>query len=78
MQLTLDALVVEDLDVQVLAGTPFMITNDISLHPAKWEVLVQGSEVLVYNSEAIANSHTQSFVLRSSSPATVIFPGDFL
>ena len=26
--LTLEALVVEDLDVDVLAGTPFMTTND--------------------------------------------------
>lgn len=32
--LTLDALVVEDLD-DVLAGTPFMITNDIFVRPAK-------------------------------------------
>ena len=37
--LTLDALVVEDLDVDVLAGTPFMITNDISVRPAKGQFL---------------------------------------
>ena len=38
-RLTLDALVVEDLDVDVLAGTPFMITNDISVRPAKGYVI---------------------------------------
>ena len=38
--LALDALVVEDLDVGVLPGTPFMIANDISGHPVKREVLM--------------------------------------
>ena len=33
--LALDALVVDDLDVDVLAGTPFLIANDISVRPAK-------------------------------------------
>jgi len=41
--LTLDALVVEDLDVNVLVVTSFMITNDISVRPAKGQVLIQGS-----------------------------------
>ena len=49
-RLTFDALVVEDLDVDVLAGTPFMIANYISVCPAKREVLIQGSEVILYNS----------------------------
>ena len=83
-RLTLDALVVEDLEVDVLAGTPFMIANYISVCPAKGEVLIQGSEVILYNSQSSAISHahavrrTQSYVLHSSAPATVIFPGDFL
>ena len=47
-RLTLDALIVEDLDVDVLAGTPFMIANDISVRPAKREVLIQGSEVISF------------------------------
>ena len=34
-RLTLDALGVEDLHFEVLAGRPFMITNDISVFPAK-------------------------------------------
>ena len=33
--LTLEALVVEDLDVDILAGTPFMTCNDIAVRPAK-------------------------------------------
>ena len=34
-QLALDALVVDDLDEDVLAGTPFLIANDISVRPTK-------------------------------------------
>ena len=71
--LTLDALVVEDLDVDALAGTPFMITNDISVRPAKGQVLIQCSEILAHNpesntsSQAHADLRTQSYVLRSSA-----------
>ena len=82
--LTLDGLVVEDLDVDVLAGTPFMITNDISVRPAKGQVLIQGSEILAYhpksgaNSQAHAVRRTQSYVLRSSAHTTVVLPGEYL
>ena len=54
--LTLDALVVEDLDVDVLAGTPFMITTDISVRPAKGQVLIQGPEILAYHPESSASA----------------------
>ena len=82
--LTLDALLVEDLDVDVLAGTPFMITNDISVRPAKGQVLIQGSEILAYHPESSAGSQahavrrTQCYVLRSSSPTTVALPEEYL
>ena len=82
--LTLDALVLDDLDVDILAGIPFMITNDISVRPVKGQVLIEGSEVITYNSEATTNPHahavqrTQSYVLRSSSPSTVVLPGEYL
>lgn len=39
-RLTLDALVIEDVDVDVLAGTPFVIAKDISYCPVKEEVLM--------------------------------------
>ena len=82
--LTCDALVIRDLDIDVLAGTPFMITNDISVHPAKGQVLIQGSEVITYNVETIASPHahavggTQSYVLHSSTPTTIVLPGKYL
>ena len=46
--LALDALVVDDLDVHVLACTPFLITNDISVCPVKCQVCIQDSEIIHY------------------------------
>ena len=36
---TFEGLVVEDLDVEVLAGTPFMEANDVAVRPAKREAM---------------------------------------
>lgn len=82
--LTCDALVIRDLDIDVLAGTPLMITNDISVHPAKGQVLIQGSEVITYNAEAIISPHAhavcraQSYLLRLSTLTIVLLPGEYL
>ena len=82
--LTLDALVVEDLDVHILAGTPFLIANDVSVRPAKCQVRIQDSETIHYrpsdnlSSQPHVVRRTQSYVLRSSSPATVLWPGEYL
>ena len=38
--LHLDALVVEDLDVEILAGTPSLVSNDISIRPAKYQITI--------------------------------------
>ena len=48
--LTLEALVVEDLDVDILAGTPFMTSNDITVRPAKREIIIAGCDVASYGS----------------------------
>ena len=47
-KLALYALVVDDLDVDALAGTPFIIANNISVRPAKCQVRIQDSEVIHY------------------------------
>ena len=84
LDLSLEALVVDDLDVDVLAGTPFLIANDISVRPAKCQVRIQDSVVIYYQPTAPPNpaSHAvrraQCHVLRSSSPSTVLWPGEFI
>ena len=82
-QLALDALVVDDLDVDILAGTPFLITNDITVRPAKCQVRIQDSEIIYYEptddtttgSPAVRRAHI--FTLRAPS-AIVVWPGEFL
>ena len=45
-KLHLDALVVNDLDVDILAGTPFLVTKDISIRPAKHQITIQDSNII--------------------------------
>ena len=78
----LDVLVVRQLDVDVLAGNPFMETNDVAVRLAKRQIIIGGKEVVHYG-----NTHTlsgppsarraQAFLLRISRPA-VILPGESL
>ena len=83
-QLTLDALVVDDLDVEVLAGTPVLIANDISVRPAKCQVRIQDSEVVHYEhkSDPTTASHAvrraQCYTLRAPPSTTVLWPGDYV
>jgi hypothetical protein len=73
IKLDLDALVVAELDVDILAGTPFMITNDIAVRPAKSEITIKQSEVITYG--VAPTSSTQHAVRRVQSTLTV-WPGE--
>ena len=44
----LDTMVVCELDVDILAGSPFMIHNDIAVCHAHHEILIGGSTVIHY------------------------------
>ena len=80
--LALDALIVDDLDVDVLAGTAFLIANDISVRPAKCQVRIQDSEVIHYEHDPTTASHAvrraQCYTLRAPSSTTVLWPGDYV
>ena len=80
-QFKFDALVVEDLDVDVLAGMPFMERNDVSIRPSKRQVIVGGSTIFVYGSGAGAVPHhsiRRAHVLRAPSHRTTVWPGEFI
>jgi hypothetical protein len=51
-------LVVENLDVEVLAGTPFMEANDIAVRPAKRQVILGSGEVYTYGSQQCSSTST--------------------
>ena len=76
-----EGLVVEDLDVEILAGTPFMEANDIAVRPAKRLVTLGDGTTYSYGSNAPPLSPItarRAFVLRAPAPARVVWPGEFL
>ena len=81
LSFTLEALVVEDIDSEVLAGVPFMISNDISLRPAKSEIRFIDDSVYTYKNNIPRNTPNSirlisSHVLRA--PETTVWPGEFI
>ena len=76
-----EGLVIENLDVEVLAGTPFMETNDIAVRPARREVLIGDDLVYKYGSTTPKGPNPvarRAFVLRAPSPSKTIWPGEYL
>ena len=78
----LDALVVRQLDVDILAGNPFMVHNDIGVRPTKRQIVIGGSEVVHYGKPSNHTlpptaRRTQSFLLRNPH-RTVVLPGEFI
>ena len=70
-QLALDVLVVDDSDVDILAGPPFLIANDITVRPAKCQVRIQDSKIIHY--EPTDDATTGSLVVRRS-PYALLLP----
>ena len=81
--LKLEALVVNELDVDILAGIPFMSANDIAIHPARQEIIIDESFKINYgplSDQSSANRirRTQAYVLRSKACSTVVWPGYYI
>lgn len=81
VELKLETLVVTDLDIDILAGIPFMTTNDISLRPLRQQILIGDSHVVYYSTSLTDFSinrirRTQAIVLRSPT-TSVVWPGEF-
>ena len=78
----LDALVVRQLDVDILACNPFMVRNDIGVRPAKRQIEIGGTEIISYSSPSRHTRQpnvrrTQSFLLRNPH-RTVVLPGEYV
>ena len=76
------ALVVRQLDVDILAGNPFMVCNDIGVRPAKRQIEIGGIEIISYSSPSRHTRQpsvrrTQSFLLHNPN-RTVVLPGDYV
>ena len=77
-----EGLVVENLDVDILAGIPFMERNDIAIRPSKREVFVGSDAIFTYgsveNPSELRHSIRRAHVLRAPTHATTVWPGEFL
>ena len=76
IKMKLCALVVENMDSDILAGVPFCRLNDVEFSFKKEEIYIQG-RTIQYGSHCSARQPMSSSILRNSSP-TVIYPGEFL
>jgi hypothetical protein len=57
-----EGLVVENLDVDVLAGIPFMEVNDITIRPAKHKIILGDGTTYVYGSQPTTHKHNHHSV----------------
>ena len=79
LNLTLDALVVNDLDVDILAGIPFMAVNDISVRPAKQQIMISDNITVHYGtSDSNNQNHVRRAYVLKPETTSVIWPGSYL
>jgi hypothetical protein len=84
IDLELQALVVNDLDVDILAGIPFISANDIAIHPSKHTIVIR-EQVAIYYGESrpkqgFSKTHVrraQAFLMRAPDASSVVWPGGY-
>ena len=83
--LELHALVLEDMDVDILAGVPFMELNDVGVRPSLHEVhffahpyYPHGKSVAKYQDKSQLRKKNDARILRMSASNAVILPGEYL
>lgn len=72
---------VENLDVDILAGTPFMSTNDVAVRSAKRKVILRYGITFTYGYVGrlqTDNAVRRAIVSHAPSTQTTVWPGDFL
>lgn len=80
-QFQFEALVIENLDVAALGGTPFMESNDLAVRPAKRLISLADGTSFIYGShrdQSKAHSVRRAHVLHAPSSSTTVWPGEFI
>ena len=80
-EFTFEGLIVTNLDVDALAGTPFMEENNISVRPAKRQVIIGDGPIYSHGSQhptAVSSAARRAIVLRSPPTSSTIWPGEFM
>ena len=83
LELELNALIVDEIDVDVLAGVPFMTTKDIAVRPAKHQVMIGDKKICKYEPTRAGDntstvSRAQSYLVRAPNSTTTLWPCEFL
>ncbi|XP_067660624.1 uncharacterized protein [Haliotis asinina] len=75
-----EGLVVESLDVGILAGIPFLSQNDITIRPALKLIIFSDNTSICYKSDENPDIHKvrRAVVVRAPENATTIWPGEYL
>ena len=75
IDLKLAVLVVNDLDIDILAGIPFMSSNDVSVRPSKHQILIGDSSIVYYDTTpSDPQNHlcrTQTYVRSQKHPLSL-------
>lgn len=77
----LDGLVMENVDVEVLTGTPFMEANDITVCPAKRLITLADGSSFTYGSSddrSTQQAARRAVVLRAPTTSTTLWRGDYI
>ena len=79
--LTLKAIIVKYLDVDILVGTPFMASKDITVRQAKHAIIIVGIDVALYGCPQNPQTHhavRARYLIHAPSVNSIIWPGEFL
>ena len=81
LHLAFQGLVATNLDTEILAGTPFMVANDVHIRPSRKEVRI-GDDIVYRYGSSISHNETGSIrracLLRCPAQATTVWPGEYL
>ena len=76
-----EGLIVENLDIYILGGTLFMEKNDLTIRPAKRQIILSDGTVYLSGSNSTVSSHStirRAWVLRAPAERTTIWPGEYM
>lgn len=76
-----EGLVVENLDVDILAGMPFMEQNDVGLRPRMRQIILGDGTTYTYGSNNDSLSRhavRRAHIVRAPQKTTTLWPGDFI
>ena len=77
IELKFSGLIVDNLDVDILAGVPFMEDNDIGVRPRGKLISIGDNYSFRYDGNALHIANKRSCILRTTARSTV-WPGEFL